>query len=188
MTVDVLPYSVNVAHTITYLSCYYHISGEKYNWEDGAKLKIMVNKVSDVNLYLLGGNSRENASIAIIDNNATMVAGTTYEIDISTEAILVAVPVANKQTGSYSFTYEVSGSEYSWWQKLIHGPDGELYFWIAIGCAAGIGALFLAIIIVIIVKCCRRSSKIKEKGNDATYDYPTKDPLHKDFSSSKDPY
>lgn len=49
-----------------------------------------------MNLYLYGGNSRTNASISVVSNNATLTVGTEYVLDISTEAVLVAVPVSNK--------------------------------------------------------------------------------------------
>ena len=52
----------------------------------------------------------------------------------------------------------MSGTQYSWWEKIISGPNGETYFWVAIGCAAGVGALILAIVIWLIVRCCRRSA------------------------------
>lgn len=57
-------------------------------------------------------------------------------------------------------TYTIDGTEYNWWQKLIYGPDGELYFWVAIGCAAAIGALFLAVAIALIVYCCKRKNQV----------------------------
>lgn len=113
---------------------------------------------TDMGVYLLGGNKRTNASIAIVSNNASMTVGQEYSIDISTEAILVAIPNTNKLTGKYEFTYSLSGDEYSWLEKLISGPNGTTYFWVAIGCAAGIGALLLILIIFLIVRCCRRRS------------------------------
>ena len=52
-----------------------------------------------MNVYLYGGNSRKNASIPLVVNNATVSIGLDYVTDISTEMILVVIPVANKSDG-----------------------------------------------------------------------------------------
>jgi len=131
-----------------------------------------------VNVYILGGNSRTNASIALVMNNASATVGNPYLVDISTEAIIVALPVANKNTGSYAFTYTIKGEEYNWWEKLIYGPDGELYFWVAIGCAIAVGILIIAVLIVLIVKCCRRgSSPVSDANKGPSYTQTNKDSM-----------
>jgi len=69
-----------------------------------------------VNVYLYGGNSRKNASIPLVVNNATVSVGLDYVTDISTEMILVVIPVANKSDGQFIFTYSVQGTAYNWVQ------------------------------------------------------------------------
>jgi hypothetical protein len=96
VTVASLPYSTVSANALTYLSCYYHIKAASHTWKEGAKLKIKITKATDMSIYIYGGNSRENASIAVVTNNATASLNLAYEVDISTEAVIAAVPVANK--------------------------------------------------------------------------------------------
>ncbi len=115
ITVGVLPYSTTAANTLSYLSCYYHIFAALHTWEEGAKLSVTVTAATDVSLYLLGGNSRDNASIALIASNASATVGTVYTTDISTEMIIVALPATNKTGGTYTLTYTIDGSEYNWW-------------------------------------------------------------------------
>ncbi len=74
-----------------------------------------VTAATDVSVYLLGGNSRDNASIALIASNASATVGTVYTTDISTEMIIVALPATNKTGGTYTLTYTIDGSEYNWW-------------------------------------------------------------------------
>ena len=69
-----------------------------------------------MNVYLYGGNSRKNASIALVSNNATPSMGLDYVTDISTEMIIVVVPVANKLDGTFTFTYTIQGTAYNWFQ------------------------------------------------------------------------
>eukprot|EP00347_Sterkiella_histriomuscorum_P011686 403371497 len=161
-----LPYSVVVSNSINYLSCYYHISPQKYLYKDGAKIDIVIDTAANVSVYLLGGNSRTNASTAIVASNATATVGTKYQIDASMEAILVVNPVTNNKNTKFQFTFQMSGSQYSWWEKLIAGPNGTTYFWVAIGCAAGVAALILAVVIWLIVRCCRRSAQVQDKVAD----------------------
>lgn len=118
----------------------------------------MVNSASDVSLYMYGGKSRDNASIAVTPYNESLVVGKTYSVDISADAILLIVPNYNKSSNTtYSISYSISGEEYSYWQKLIMGPNGFKYFIIALVCAGVIGLIILVVIILVIVKfCCKK--------------------------------
>lgn len=100
-----LPYDVVDSNSLTYLACYYHIYAKPYSWKSGAQIAINVKNSTDVNVYLYGGNSRKNASIALVANNATPSIGLDYVTDISTEMIVVVVPVSNKFDGNFTFTY-----------------------------------------------------------------------------------
>ena len=44
---------------------------------------------------MFGGNSRANASIAVTTGNTSLVAGQTYFIDVSADALLYIVPSSN---------------------------------------------------------------------------------------------
>ena len=66
---------------------------------------------TDVKTYLYGGNSRTNASINLTVANTSLVAGQVYSLDISTEAILVALPVTGKSlTTALQFSFVVEGT------------------------------------------------------------------------------
>jgi len=158
VNVSSLPYTVKLQNSISYLSCYYHIAPAKYSFKDGAKIKIKIDKAANVSAYLFGGNSRENASISVVSNNATVTVGTEYVIDASTEAILLVNPNLNQLITSFSFTFVVSGTEYSWWEKLIMGPNGMIYFYVAIGCGAAIVVILISVVVCLIVRCCRKRS------------------------------
>ena len=160
VTVSNLPSTVRVSNRLSYLSCYYHIKADPFTWKDGGKINIKITNTTDVSFYLYGGNSRTNASINFTAANASLTSNKTYSIDISTEAILLILPTANKKTGTYVFTYSLSGEEYNWWQKLIMGPKGQTYFIIAIVCAGVVGLTFLIVFIILIVYCCKRKNKI----------------------------
>ncbi|CDW88451.1 UNKNOWN [Stylonychia lemnae] len=163
VNVSSLPFSVKVQNSLSYLACYYHIKPLQYTWKNGAQIKVKIEKAGNVSAYLFGGTSRDNASISIIANNATATVSTEYTVDASTEIIIVVNPNLNQAITSFTFSFSISGSQYSWWEKLIMGPNGQIYFWVAIGCGALIVFVLLAVIIFLIVRCCRKSSQV---GND----------------------
>lgn len=99
-------------------------------------------------------------------SNATLTTGTLYEIDASTELILIVNPNANVRNGNFNFTFVMSGTQYSWWEKLIAGPNGTTYFWVGIGCGGAIVLILIIIIIWLIVRCCRRRAQVQDEGGN----------------------
>ncbi len=45
-----------------YKACYYRLKVKEYEWMDGAKIQIYVDKAQDVKFQIFGGTSRNNAS------------------------------------------------------------------------------------------------------------------------------
>ena len=116
---------MSVSNYINYLSCYYYLQVDDYTFKDGAKIDFTVLSQGDVRFYLYGGNSRTNASTSVTIGNTSLTTGQVYSVDVSMGAVLVILPVVNKTSStSFSFTYVVSGSQYSWWESLIIGPNG----------------------------------------------------------------
>jgi len=93
-------------------------------WKDGSLLEVTVKSQTDVRVHLYGGTDRTNASINATFNNGSLNTGQTYSLDVSSGAVLLALPVVNKQNGGYEFSFKVKGEQYSWWEKWIVGPNG----------------------------------------------------------------
>ena len=70
--------------------------------------------------------------------------------------VVLIKPQQSATYSNFTFTYQVSGTRYDWFETVLMGPNGKLYFWVAIGCAAFIGLMFFIAIIYCIVKCCRK--------------------------------
>ena len=156
VTVTSLPSYVTTSRSPNYLACYYHVKGDDYTWKSGAKIKVTLTAASNVQVYLFGGTTRINASIAVTLNNASLVANQSYTLDISTEAVLLVVPSALTNT-NYTFTYQIEGTKYNWWQRLLFGKDGQTYFIVVVALASFIGLLVLVLIVVLIVNSCSRN-------------------------------
>jgi hypothetical protein len=60
-------------------------------------------------VYMYGGNSRSNASIAITPNNDTLEVNNTYSIDVSSNAMLVMIPDNEATSNSFQFEYYALG-------------------------------------------------------------------------------
>ncbi|CDW85428.1 UNKNOWN [Stylonychia lemnae] len=164
VTVSKLPYKVSVQNTVNYLSCYYHLKVEGGTWKDGAKIKVVIQNQSDVRAFLYGGNSRTNASLNQTTANASLIIGQVYSIDISTEAMLVVLPVTDKaDTTTFKFSFQVVGTEFNYWEKLIYGPNGFTYYIVGLTLAGVIGLLILLSIIWGIIICCKRRNKVENK-------------------------
>jgi hypothetical protein len=59
---------------------------------------------------MVGGNSRSNASISVTVANGTnisMVAGQTYYIDQSADAMIMFVPTASMNNTQFTFFYSI---------------------------------------------------------------------------------
>ena len=77
--------------------------------------------------------------------------------------MLVIVPTADREITQFTINYIVEGDEYPWWQKLIIGENGQLYFYIAVVCAGLIVVILLAILILCCVRCCRKKDPSRSK-------------------------
>lgn len=67
VTVTNLTYSVYTAGVLNYLSCYYHINVDANTWKM-AFIEVFINQAGGVIFYILGGNSRTNASLSVNGN------------------------------------------------------------------------------------------------------------------------
>lgn len=72
--------------------------------------------------------------------------------------MIVMYPTVNKSLTDFSIEYYVTGTEYNWFEKLIIGPKGKIYFILALVCG---GLIFVAIIVTIILcicRCCKKNT------------------------------
>eukprot|EP00347_Sterkiella_histriomuscorum_P012781 403367246 len=140
VSVNKFPWRVVVSTQPNYLACSYHIYAEEYTWKQGSKLHLNISTFNDVKLYLYGGNSRENASHIILNNNnSTLAANQTYKIDVEVgDLMLLVLPIQGRTSATtyYTFSYQIHGENYSWWEQLIIGKNGRTYFIIAIASAS----------------------------------------------------
>jgi hypothetical protein len=60
--------------------------------------------------YVYSGTSRSNYTNNILTTNATMTVGSTYLVDVSSDAMMVLIPTKDKTITSFSINYYVSGS------------------------------------------------------------------------------
>ena len=66
---------MRVSNAKSYLSCYYHISAYTNIWKAGSKINIKLNSANNVAVYMYGGNSKTNASIAVLAANLSLTVG-----------------------------------------------------------------------------------------------------------------
>ena len=79
-------------------------------------------------------------------------------VDVSSGLMLLILPTTNKFIGTkFSFTFQVTGSEYNFFEKLVLGPNGKTFMIIGVVMAAVIFIIIFGLIIYGIVKCCRKS-------------------------------
>ncbi len=77
-------------------------------------------------------------------------------MDVSSDVMLIVAPTFNKtKTPKFKLQYIIRGIQYEWIETLFLGPNGETYYIVAVTFASLIGALLLAALIFVIVKCCR---------------------------------
>lgn len=50
-----------------------------------------------------------NSSIAVVTNNASLTVDSYYEIDMSSDVMLIMVPIINQWNTKFTFTYTVDG-------------------------------------------------------------------------------
>mmetsp|Transcript_36842 Transcript_36842/g.35557 ORF Transcript_36842/g.35557 Transcript_36842/m.35557 type:complete len:123 (+) Transcript_36842:633-1001(+) len=110
---------------------------------------------------MFGGNSRENASIAVTTSNASL-STTTYSVDASAEVMLMMVPVEQSNNTYFEFSVYASGDQYSWLESLFIGEKGDLYFYIAVSVGGVIALILIVVIILCICKCCCGNNKAKK--------------------------
>ena len=68
---------------------------------------------SGIGLYIMAGSDFTNSSQTLVTNNGSVTLDMTYEIDISVNYVIVAVPELNNWNTSFSFEYYTDGEKYS---------------------------------------------------------------------------
>lgn len=148
MQVNNFPAYVTVSNAKSYKACYYTIAPAAYSFKDGAQIKLNLTSAQNMQVSVFGGTSRTNASYTVLYQNQTLPVGTVVAIDASMGFVLVVRALDNKLSPtSFSFNYEVQGSQYSYLESLIIGPDGQTYFIAGVAIFSFIAAILLAAVI-----------------------------------------
>ena len=144
---------------VIYEACHYIIEVPDYVYMDGAYIEITIDSLDKANLYIYEGTGRHNAT-TFIEGNATSTVGAPYRIPASSKAILVMQTIENGLAGSGSFSFQVYGTEYPFWEKAFLGED--TWKWnAALIMALLVPFLLLVLIIVCFVRCCSSPSESK---------------------------
>ena len=96
-----------------YLSCYWTLQVQDFDWKDGSDIEVTISSQTNVQTYLYGGTSRDNASYAIISNNQSANSSATYSVDVSYGMLLMMVPDESDTNTSLTFSYRATGEQYS---------------------------------------------------------------------------
>ena len=71
--------------------------------------------------------------------------------------MLLALPERDVLYPTFQFSYRISGTKYNWFQKIVYGPNGNIYKIVGLAIGATIVALIIMGGIIGIVKCCNKS-------------------------------
>lgn len=110
-------------------ACYWKITPEANTFTTSAYIDIYLDAISNANFYVYKGTDRRNAS-AVIEGNVTAVVGAPYRVNVGDGAIVVLQ--ATSASGSGSFSYQVIGAEYPWFEKPFIGQDVWLWYMFAV--------------------------------------------------------
>lgn len=98
----------------------------------------------------------------LIEGNQTAVAGAPYRLPISSKAILVMQTIEDGNSGSGSFSYQVFGEEYPFWESYFLG-ENLWKFNAALIMLLLVPVLLLVLICVCICRCCSSNKAKKRK-------------------------
>ena len=98
-----------------------------------------------------------------------MPVGTVVSVDASMGLVVVVRPRDNRLwPASFSFKYGVKGSQYSFLESLIIGPDGQTYFIAGVSIFSVIAAILLAAVIYGCYHCL--NERYSDEKDNKVYD------------------
>lgn len=101
--------------TREYDACYYEILPDK-SLSNEYSLKYIDFKLTeskDMNVYIYGGTSRENATKSLVSGNQQPAVGQVYQVEISREVgiLVVAYPTKHSSNTKLSFEYYLEATK-----------------------------------------------------------------------------
>lgn len=75
------------------------------------KLFFKVTKMTEINVYIYGGSSRDNATEKITDKNKAVEINKEYSVDVDTGIFIVAFPNKNQNETELAFNYWIEAKK-----------------------------------------------------------------------------
>lgn len=127
------------------------------------KLFFKLTKKTEMNVYLYGGTSRNNATERVVDGNGQAELNKEYELSLDSGLFIVAFPNLDKETTELAFNYWVEAKKVP---KLVpwhqfEGEQGETIFMLI--CLLALIQL-LCITCVCCYYCCKSRQLKKQIG------------------------
>ena len=103
---------------------------------------------------MYGGNSRTNASLSV-NGNLTLTAGQSYYLDVSSDAMILVLPINGQSNPTFTLSFRVRGVQYTSLEKWFIGPNGKSELIVMIVTVIIVGLLVGAFFTIVIIKCWR---------------------------------
>lgn len=88
-----------------YDACYWELTAAP---SEGNSIHIKVTKAKNVNAYFYGGDSRSEATVSVVEDNAVLKAGETYHVPTDKGGLLTALPVLGETDTEFEFEYFIA--------------------------------------------------------------------------------
>lgn len=88
-----------------YDACYWELTAAP---SEGNSIHIKVTKAKNVNAYFYGGDSRSEATVSVVEDNAVLKAGETYYVPTDKGGLLTALPVLGETDTEFEFEYFIA--------------------------------------------------------------------------------
>jgi len=75
------------------------------------KLFFKLTKKTEMNVYIYGGTSRDNATEKVVDDNAQAELNKEYSVDLDSGLFIIAIPNLDKEATELAFNYWVEAKK-----------------------------------------------------------------------------
>ena len=147
-----------------YDACTYTILSRPEGLYPSGSIELKISKINNVEIFLNGGKSREDAKIVVVEENASVKEADpskVYSVPIQNSLFVTVLPIKNEIETSFEFEYQITGTPQpgfieEFYIKHFTGPDGFrtlIVFGACIGCLL---LLFCACVCICIQQCRKR--------------------------------
>jgi len=138
-------------------------------------IELKISKIKNVEIYLNGGKSKEDAKIVMIKEpkeNASLTEidpSKTFNVPVENSLFITVLPLKNVEETSFEIEYQIVGTPApgfieEFYIKNFTGPDGFRTLIVFGACAGCLVILFFACLCICVSQCRNR------KKGDPTYD------------------